>query len=59
MKKLSLYVFLVFFGFSCVGYAFAFRKYSDKFIKDEEFAKENKQGMWTMKFQYPWDFRKS
>ena len=41
------------------GYAFAYRKYSDKFIKDEDFAKENKLGMWTMKFQYPWDFRKS
>ena len=41
------------------GYAFAYRKYSDKFIKDEEFAKENKLGMWSMKFQFPWDFRKS
>ena len=41
------------------GYAFAYRKYSDKFIKDEEFAKENKLGVWSMKFQYPWDFRKS
>ena len=41
------------------GYAFAYRKYSNKFIKDEEFAKENKLGMWSMKFQYPWDFRKS
>ena len=41
------------------GYAFAYRKYSDKFIKDEEFAKENKLGMWAMTFQYPWDFRKS
>ena len=40
------------------GYAFAYRKYSDKFIKDEEFAKENKLGMWSMKSQYPWDFRK-
>ena len=40
------------------GYAFAYRKYSDKFIKDEEFAKKNKLGMWAMKFQYPWDFRK-
>ena len=40
------------------GYAFAYRKYSKKFIKDEEFAKENKLGMWSMKFQYPWDFRK-
>ena len=41
------------------GYAFAYRKYSKKFIKDAEFAKENKLGMWSMKFQYPWDFRKS
>ena len=41
------------------GYAFAYRKYSTKFIKDEEFAKANKLGMWTMTFQYPWDFRKS
>ena len=41
------------------GYAFAYRKYSDKFIEDEEFAKKNKLGMWSMKFQYPWDFRKT
>ena len=41
------------------GYAFAYRKYSTKFIKDEEFAKENKLGMWAMTFQYPWDFRKA
>ena len=40
------------------GYAFAYRKYSDKFIRDEEFAKENKLGMWAMTFKYPWDFRK-
>ena len=50
----SLSIFLV-----RSGYAFAYRKYSDKFIKDEEFAKENKLGMWSMKFQYPWDFRKT
>ena len=50
----SLSVFLV-----RSGYAFAYRKYSDKFIKDEEFAKKNKLGIWAMKFQYPWDFRKS
>ena len=41
------------------GYAFAYRKYSKKFIKDEEFAKANKLGMWAMKFQYPWNFRKA
>ena len=41
------------------GYAFAYRKYSTKFIEDEDFAKANKLGMWAMKFQYPWDFRKT
>ena len=41
------------------GYAFAYRKYSKKFIEDEEFAKKNKLGMWSMKFEYPWDFRKT
>ena len=41
------------------GFAFAYRKYSDKFILDEEYAKSNKLGMWSMKFQYPWDYRKS
>jgi len=41
------------------GYAFAYRKYSKKFVKDEDFAKANKLGMWSMTFQYPWDFRKS
>ena len=41
------------------GYAFAYRKYSKKFVEDEEFARTNKLGLWSMKFQYPWDFRKS
>ncbi len=41
------------------GYAFAYRKYSKKFIRDEEFAKANNLGMWSMKFQYPWEYRKS
>ena len=41
------------------GFAFAYRKYSNKYIKDEEYAKSNKLGMWSMKFQYPWDYRKS
>tara|TARA_Y100001970_G_C14173445_1_gene825505 strand:- start:1238 stop:1690 length:453 start_codon:yes stop_codon:yes gene_type:complete len=40
------------------GYAFAFRKYSKKFIKDEDYAKKNKLGIWSMKFIYPWEFRK-
>ena len=40
------------------GYAFAYRKYSKKFIPDEEFAKSNKLEMWSMEFDYPWDWRK-
>ena len=40
------------------GYAFAYRKYSKKFVKDEDYAKTNNLGMWNMQFQYPWDWRK-
>jgi len=40
------------------GFAFAYRKYSTKFIEDENFAKKNKKGMWSMTFEYPWDYRK-
>ena len=40
------------------GYAFAYRRYSKKFVKDEEFAKENNKGMWSMSFEYPWEYRK-
>ena len=50
----SLSVFLV-----RSGYAFAYRKYSKKFVADEKFAKKNKLGMWSMKFEFPWDFRKT
>ncbi len=41
------------------GYAFAFRRYSKKFVEDEEFAKANKLGLWQTEFQFPWDFRKN
>ena len=40
------------------GYAFAYRKYSKKFISDEDFARTNNRGMWSMNFEYPWDYRK-
>jgi len=40
------------------GYAFAYRKYSKKFIKDEDYAKANQIGIWSMKFEYPWEYRK-
>ena len=41
------------------GYAFAYRKYSTKFIEDEEHAKTNQLGLWSMQSEYPWDYRKS
>ena len=41
------------------GYAFAYRRYSKKFIKDENYARANKLGMWSMNFEYPWDYRKN
>ena len=53
VNDLSLSKFLV-----REGYAFAYRKYSKKFINDENFAKKNNIGMWSMKFEYPWDWRK-
>ena len=40
------------------GYAFAYRRYSKKFVADEDFARINKIGMWSMEFDYPWEYRK-
>ena len=40
------------------GYAFAYRRYSKKFVQDEDYARINKIGMWSMIFDYPWDYRK-
>ena len=41
------------------GYAFAYRRYSKKFVPDEDYARINKIGMWSMDFDYPWDYRNS
>jgi endonuclease YncB( thermonuclease family) len=41
------------------GFAFAYRKYSKKFVDDEEYAKANKLGLWQTEFEFPWDFRKN
>ena len=41
------------------GYAFAYRRYSKKFALDEDYARINKIGMWSMEFDYPWDYRKA
>ncbi len=40
------------------GYAFDYPKYSkNKFLKDQNFAKLNKLGLWKTDFQFPWVFR--
>ena len=42
------------------GYAFDFVRYSKKkYSEDQEYAKTNKLGLWSMKFEYPWDWRKA
>lgn len=42
------------------GYAFDYFKFSNgKYLKDENFAKKNKLGLWKMEFEYPWEWRKS
>jgi len=41
------------------GWAIAYRYYSSDFIKDEEFARKNKVGIWQGKFQDPYLYRKN
>jgi len=33
-------------------------KNQSKFIKDEDYARVNSLGMWSMNFEYPWDYRR-
>ena len=40
------------------GHAVAYRRYSKEYIIDEEFAKENKLGLWRGKFVLPEKWRK-
>ena len=40
------------------GFAIAYRRYSKKYVPDEEFAKENKLGLWKGKFMEPEKWRK-
>ena len=40
------------------GYAVAYRKYSKKFVSDENLAKTDKLGLWAGTFKMPWDWRK-
>ena len=40
------------------GYAVAYRKYSKKFVSQENLAKKHKLGLWAGTFEMPWDWRK-
>jgi endonuclease YncB( thermonuclease family) len=40
------------------GYAFAYKKYSKQYVYHEKRAKILKKGLWSMKFEYPWKYRK-
>ena len=54
LKRLSLSKLMV-----RNGYAFDYEKYSKgKFKYDQAYAQKNKLGMWSMKFEFPWEFRK-
>ncbi|MDA9643426.1 thermonuclease family protein [Candidatus Pelagibacter sp.] len=42
------------------GYAFDYTRYSKKkYSIEQEYAKKNNLGLWSMKFEFPWDFRKN
>ena len=54
LKDESLSVFMV-----RNGYAFDWPRYSKgKFANYQEYAKINKLGIWNMKFEYPWEWKK-
>ena len=40
------------------GYAVAYKRYSKDYVRDEEFAKKNKLGMWQGSFSTPEKWRK-
>ena len=41
------------------GWALAYRKYSHKYIEEEQIAKLNKAGIWSGKFIEPWKWRRT
>ena len=40
------------------GYAVAYKKYSKKFVVQENIAKKEKLGLWAGTFEMPWEWRK-
>ena len=40
------------------GWGLAYRKYSKKYVKNENIAESNRVGMWSGKFVEPWNWRR-
>ena len=40
------------------GYAVAYKRYSKKFVAQENLAKKENLGLWTGTFEMPWEWRK-
>lgn len=41
------------------GWAVAYRRYSHRYVDEEDFARTNKLGMWSGTFEMPWEWRKA
>lgn len=39
------------------GYALAYRRYSMDYVGEEDEARESRRGVWSGKFENPWDYR--
>ena len=40
------------------GHALAYRRYSERYVLQEEMAREGKRGLWAGRFIKPWDWRR-
>ena len=40
------------------GWALAYRKYSNDYVRAETFAKSRREGMWRTEFDLPWEWRR-
>ena len=40
------------------GWALAYRRYSNKYVNDEDQARWDGRGLWSMQFEKPWEWRR-
>ena len=43
----------------CQGWALAYRRFTEKFLPDEQSARDSKRGIWQGAFEKPWDWRRN